>query len=330
VRSAAVTWLREQAMTPSMRRLLARLACEHGPMPSQDAADAWARKHTDGLIDAYPVDVTNPALLLTMATALLTRVTWITPFDVVGAAELGPGPFTSQVRRAMRARPGNGHRLALSDTEIGVVAVHHAEANGLHVVSVAADPETAAADVLDTAYRIAGGTPGGPVDLWDLPLGEGPAWTIAEEQALVHGDRDQVLVDVTVPAWSATSTHELVRLDPGLGFSAAGQVLAPLLHLDDFQVEAVQSAAARYHPEGFEAAAVTAVGMRAGAARLPGQSGVRRVARLRFGHPYAVVAVAAPTDWRQAGRTPWDGVPVFSAWVRSPEEPEARGIPDRR
>ena len=44
------------------------------------------------------------------------------------------------------------------------------------------------------------------------------------------------------------------------------------------------------------------------------RSGLLRTAMLRFGHPYAVVAVAQ-------GGGPWDGVPVFSAWITDPEEP---------
>jgi hypothetical protein len=41
------------------------------------------------------------------------------------------------------------------------------------------------------------------------------------------------------------------------------------------------------------------------------RQGVRRTAALRFGHPYAVVAVA------EGG--PWDGLPVFSGWVAEPD-----------
>jgi hypothetical protein len=53
----------------------------------------------------------------------------------------------------------------------------------------------------------------------------------------------------------------------------------------------------------------------------------RRVAELRFGHPYAVVAVA--TDPAAARRrpgsalSPWHGVPVFSAWVSEPDDAAA-------
>ena len=55
-----------------------------------------------------------------------------------------------------------------------------------------------------------------------------------------------------------------------------------------------------------------------------GPSGVVRIATLRFGHPFAVVAVAAddghPGDDATARPGPWHGMPVFSAWVTSPED----------
>ncbi|MCI4061131.1 hypothetical protein MRQ36_00505 [Micromonospora sp. R77] len=51
-----------------------------------------------------------------------------------------------------------------------------------------------------------------------------------------------------------------------------------------------------------------------------------RTAELRFGHPYAVVAVA--TDERRDGAGVWHGVPVFSAWVATPQEPSADDLAD--
>jgi hypothetical protein len=70
---------------------------------------------------------------------------------------------------------------------------------------------------------------------------------------------------------------------------------------------------ARYSRTGFEAAAATAVAA-ALAMRVPRQ-GLVRTAELRFGHPYAAVAVTA-------GAGPWHGLPVFSAWVADPSDAE--------
>ena len=53
----------------------------------------------------------------------------------------------------------------------------------------------------------------------------------------------------------------------------------------------------------------------------PGQI---RTAELRFGHPFAVVAVATSPQWpgkrHVPGRRLWRGLPVFSGWITQPEE----------
>ncbi|MCI4067113.1 hypothetical protein MRQ36_32920, partial [Micromonospora sp. R77] len=87
-------------------------------------------------------------------------------------------------------------------------------------------------------------------------------------------------------------------------------------------VEARQSALAHFGRYGFEAAAVTAAFALVSLA----PEGVARTAELRFGHPYAVVAVA--TDERRDGAGVWHGVPVFSAWVATPQEPSADDLAD--
>jgi hypothetical protein len=123
-----------------------------------------------------------------------------------------------------------------------------------------------------------------------------------------------------LPAWTARSSHPLRH--PDLGFPAVKNALAP--GPDPWQAR--QAAMARYSRTGFEAAAVSAFGV--ALSMRPRSS--RRVAELRFGHPYAVVAVAVDADADQAGQDgggPWHGVPVFSAWVAEPED-AADGGPD--
>ena len=107
-----------------------------------------------------------------------------------------------------------------------------------------------------------------------------------------------------LPAWSASSQLDLT--DPVLGFRAAKRALVP----GSDPWEASQAAMARYSRTGFEAAAVTAMAVLR-SARIPAR---HRHAELRFGHPYAVVALV------QDARTPWHGVPVFSAWVTDPDD----------
>lgn len=76
---------------------------------------------------------------------------------------------------------------------------------------------------------------------------------------------------------------------------------------------------ARFGRYGFEAAAVTGFATHDSEPA----AGVIRTADLRFGHPYAVVAVATDLEFDAYGRPmrgPWHGVPVFSGWVSQPED----------
>jgi hypothetical protein len=303
-----------------------------GPVPGQAELDAWARRQTLGLIDRFPVQ-NGRRLIWLLATALAARVSWERPFDLAPASALGPAsPWATALTRVLRTPhgpdngrvPGHDQFIAVTATA-GDVAVHAASArDGLLVVSVAAAAQVPAADVLSAAYdlgtALAAGRPVTRRSLFDLPLGEGPAWTITEERThtAAPGGREERCTAV-LPAWSAHSTLELT--DPRLGFATVRHALDPI---DPWQAR--QAAMARYTRIGFEAGAVTALAVALSA--VLGRPGVRRTAELRFGHPFAVVAVAdGNADPQDSDRTvpssPWHGLPVFSAWVADPEDATA-------
>jgi hypothetical protein len=291
-------------------------AVAHGDIPGQDALDRWAREHTLGLIERFPVLV-DAMTSLVLATAVATRVSWDQPFDLAPGSALGPAsPWARGLARVLRtpARPGGGHQAFIAVTpEAGDVAVHAGHARGgLLVVSVAADPGVPPAEVLAAAHRIAiARATGRPVpvrSLFDLPLGAGPLWYIRQD-TLPAGPVERC--DAVLPAWSAQTNVELS--DPRLGFGALAAGLAA-----GGSWRARQAAMARYSRVGFEAAAVTAFAVAVARLASPARS---RVAELRFGHPFAVVAVAIDEDGAVPG--PWHGVPVFSAWVTDPENADA-------
>ncbi|MGC4851261.1 hypothetical protein ACLQ3F_28865 [Micromonospora sp. DT15] len=301
---------------------------EVGALPDQAGLDAWAREHTLGLIETFPLTVESEVVFI-LASALATRVSWATPFDVADARALGANsPWAGQLRRALRS-PSGGHRCAIVSTaRAGDVIVHAAPAQttdgaGLVVLSVAAAPQVPPAEVLAIVYGLSAGVadgapPAGRRSLFDLPLGETPLWTLTEERVHTWArDGREERHNAVLPCWSARNDHDLTA--PALGFPAAASTLAAALALRINDFEARQTAVARFDRYGFEAAAVTGM---AGITSMPPE-GVARAAELRFGHPYAVVAVA--TDTRAGGVTgPWHGVPVFSAWVAEPEDvPEA-------
>ncbi len=305
VAAGAGAWVRPARETTRIRQWRAELpaAVDTGDIPSQEEIDRWAAERTFGLIERFPIDVSKDVVCL-LATALAARVSWEVPFEVVDAAALGPSRWPAGLRRVLRPPPGDPrHRQYLTHTDrAGTVGVHLTGARGGLLVGsvIAADAAAPASDVLAAAEEIvtAEARRAGSVtrlSLYDLPLGDGPVWSISEQ----HLGHDEVL-----------------------GFAAAARALAQALELGEWRYDARQVAMARYSAVGFEAAAVTglAVLMSAKVSR-PGR---RRVATLRFAHPFAVVAAAFDDHRAHASPAPtaWHGLPVFSAWVSKPTDAE--------
>lgn len=333
VRAAVAVWANEGWLGERYRQWAPTLAraVETGPIPSQVEADAWADRSTGGLIDTFPV-VLGPDTALVLASALATDVTWIEPFTEVAAAELG-GPFGARTETALDASGAHLQHLVATDAA-GIVAVHvAAAAAGLRVVSVLAAADVAPARVHRAALEVAAALPAvglgeAPVvDVFALPLGEGPAWTLDErviEVAGAAGDR-RVTHRSVLPAWSAQSDHDLADA-PGIdaAFVVLEGLLAPSARPGAF--DARQTAVAEFSREGFKAAAVTVIAMRAGFARLDPRTVTERVVTARFNRPYAVLAVADRITLDPSGmpvevdEPSWAGMPVFAAWVTEPRD----------
>jgi hypothetical protein len=306
VAAAAAVWGTQPAADPGWLASLPA-AVSQGEIPAQPELDAWAREHTFGLIDKFPLRITAQVYLV-LATALATKISWDCPFELAPGTELGrSSAWAGRLAHVLRSPQHPSHSALICATErAGDVAVHIGRARGgLLVASVIARTQIAPADVLATAYDLAIASALGQSlpqrSLFDLPLGDGPLWSVREETS--GGGASERCVAV-LPAWSASDEYDLA--DPRLGFAAAGAALG---HGDPWQAK--QAATAAYSRTGFEAAAVSAL-----AVRLAMLRGRRRMAELRFGHPYAVVAVTV--DERPGRHGPWHGVPVFSAWVTKP------------
>jgi hypothetical protein len=329
VAAGAGVWVRPARETARIKQWRAGLSAvvDTGDIPSQEDIDRWAAERTLGLIEQFPINLTDDVVCL-LASALATRVSWEVPFDVVDAAALSPSRWPA-LQRVLRPPPGARHRQYLAGTDrAGDVGVHLAAARGGLLVGsvIAADPAVPAGDVLAAAEQIvaAEARQRGSVtrlSLFDQPLGDGPAWSIGEQQvdtAAPGGLEEQVIC--VLPAWSARTDVDL-RGDEALGFAAAARVLAEALELAEWWYDARQAAMARYSAVGFEAAAVTGLAVLvSGKVSRPGR---RRTATVRFAHPFAVVA-AAFDDPRARHPSPvpsaWHGLPVFSAWVSEPTD----------
>jgi hypothetical protein len=275
-----------------------------GELPDQATVDRWAREHTFGLIDRFPLLVDAQTYLL-LATALATKVSWESPFDLRPGTALGGSWQLDQVL----ASPNHPSHTAFiaSTPNAGDVAVHVGRAQGgLVVLSVIAAPDVSRADVADAAHQLAIAVARNAEvsrrSLFDLPLGDAPLWSIREEQ-FAGGAAERI--QAVLPAWSASDTLDLS--DDRLGFDAAGHAIG-----GGDRWDARQAVTANYSRTGFEAAAVTAIAARM--AMRPRQL-TARVAELRFAHPYAVVAASATEP-----SSPWHGLPLFSAWITEPRD----------
>ncbi len=325
VAAAAAVWKASSAPpTPTFATWQQGLPSQvvSGELPDQAGLDRWARDHTFGLIDRFPIERT-PDLYLVLATALATRASWQQPFELALAASLGSGSlWADQVSQVLRTpdQPHGGYPARSAHVQFiavtpqaGDVAVHIAAAvDGMIVVSVAALPEVPASTVLAVAHSIgadyATGRQISRRNLSELPVGDAPCWQVREQSAAAD------TWTAVLPAWSARSDHDLAAA--GLGFGAAAHALSDSNDL----WEAKQAVQATYSRTGFEAAAVMGLGIRLSAMSL---SRPHRAAELRFGHPYAVVALTIDAgDGRPsaAQASPWHGLPVFSAWVAQPTE----------
>ncbi|PZM94312.1 MAG: hypothetical protein DIU79_09965 [Actinobacteria bacterium] len=300
---------------------------ERGPIPTQQEADEWTRDRTRGLIDRFPLELDRFTRFV-LSTVLATKVTWLEPFEVADARALWPDG-TPPVSRVLRAVPR--HHMSIVATSLGDVAVHAARsADGLMVVSVAAQPEAPPEAVIDVAYRVTEALVSSPHrlrtrSLFDLPLGESPLWVIKEESVFTPSGREEKY-EALLPAWTARTEHDLLKSDR-LGFGPAATAFVKKMGHDPSGVtmKSAQAAVASYGREGFSAGAVSAFAVAPIGAPLASQAGLRRTALLRFAGPYAVVAVATDPNWvigapiMPSGG--WHGLPLFSAWVTEYTEP---------
>ena len=329
LKAAIAVWVRIVDATRELAAWVERLpsAVESGFMPTQQHANEWVDRHTLGLIKQFPLAVDS--LRIALASALATRVSWKSPFDLVAASEhlSESSPWRGSVERVLWDKVAVNASLT-ETSAAGVVAVHEAVAQeGLTVISVSADPSVDRVAVLEAAHEIAAHIATGAqlprCSLFALPLGDGHSWTITErEKPSWHaGQQSERIAGVSLPAWHLNGELELKR---SARFAAvpALEVLRQLIGpRPDDQTEAKQVAVASFTRYGFQAAALTVFAVRASAVRNPNETGTERTAIVRFDHPYAAVAISGHPN-PPSRDTRFAGLPLFSAWIATPVEAE--------
>ncbi|GAB3832373.1 serpin family protein [Kribbella italica] len=281
--------------------------------PSVDKAnlDAWVADHTNGLIREMPLELT-PDLVLVLASALSLQTTWARP-------------FREQIKHVHEGDwAGSWHWLDRTDSDLDALRVHDDPVAGaLTVVTVAGDadvdvvlavasPEAPQADVLSALLAAIadpeGGRPGSAL-LRQAEQGQqvAPAVTLAQTTAPAPD------LTLALPSFSVSADHDLLALRSLFGLTAVTTDPGDQGHFsaispDPLAVgQANQSVLARFHATGFEAAAITAIGMTRAAALRP--SSPRLAVALT--QPFAFTAVHRPT-----------GLPVVTGWIQTPTEPE--------
>ena len=339
LRAAMALWMRSADRSTPVVEWSASLpaAIERGPTPSQQEADAWVTRQTGGLITCFPVEVT-PLDRLVLVSALATKVSWAEYFCLEPAPVYlrQSSPWQRQVTQVLVDYVPSPFTMVATTEAAGVVAAHFAlGAEDLGVLSVAAGPTIPRQQVFEAAHELArqfrnDTVSAARVSLFDLPVGDGDSWQIAEEEipAREEGWHEERIEYTVLPTWRSESELDLTAST----LFGAEPALAALLALIGSSPEgdipkAAQSAVASFTPTGFEAGVASALGIELGDTgwQTPTHRGLRRRGRLYFDHPYAAIALAGTaSDFRRtrAGHSDSFCLPIFSAWIETPVQPE--------
>ncbi|SDK69913.1 hypothetical protein SAMN05428985_105342 [Nocardioides sp. YR527] len=255
------------------------------PLPGQAGLDAWADEHTRGLIKEFPLEI-DAQTLIVLASALVVTPRWS---ERLGEDDEGLLLLES------------GFQAVVETDAAGLVAIACPPSeDGISVYSVIAADGVAAADVWQASEEVVRRIDAGEVRNHAFEAqGAGHAWTVQE--VTVFGGATADRWRSHLPEWSLEDRHDLSAA-PGVAEIARGVMAAVE---EETEAVCVQKAVASYDREGFKAAAVTGMMVRAAAAA-PRETKVRQI-DLRFDRPHAVVAIA------RGGA--WEGIPLFGSWV---------------
>lgn len=259
------------------------------PVRDRAALDAWAARHTDGLIEAMPVALgEDTELVLAAAQAVGTQ--WLQPFQE-GVAQPESGPWAGRELASLSRRTALLDRVAVAETAHGPLTVLKVLGDtGVDVHLLLGTAELTAGQVLSGGVDVlAGRCPVVPGDR--LMYGAvGPGLTVEN----VRSSSREPQLDVTTVPFELRAEHDLLASARLFGLAAAANVTAG--HFDGISPDplavgsARQAARASFTALGFRAASVTAVEMYAGGIPAPPPHLVRRIEAV-FDRPFGFLAV---------------------------------------
>ncbi|MEV7579506.1 serpin family protein [Streptomyces erythrochromogenes] len=270
--------------------------------------DGWASDRTGGLIERMPVTLRQDTRLV-LASALALTLKWAEPFREFPGRP-SEGPWAGRALRQLSRTTSSLDPVRVAEGAAGPVTaltVAGAGDTDLDVHLLLGAPAAPAADVLATGVAAACGalpSVAGPA----LPDGTpGPGLAIATVEAFGPQPR----LSVSTAAFSLSAEHDLLEDAALFGLLTATDGARghfPGISAEPLAIgSARQSAVARFHAAGFEAAAVTAIAARPGGA--PRQPVHRaRHAEVRLDRPFGFLAVHRTS-----------GLVLAAGWVTDPD-----------
>lgn len=227
-------------------------------LTDQGALDRWAASQTDGLIDRFPLDIDKGSVLV-LASALAARVRWKTPFessprvtgDTWSSDDMGPPDrqWLSRTTSDLRAA------TVLDGTVTRVVVEGDGDVD-VHLLMGGRQP----AAVLGAGLRALSGQ--ARVRRAAVAGGGGPGLTVRRVQSVDLHNR----LNLSLPSFEVTARHDLLEhpelFGLGLVTDRLTSHLPGLSPVPLYVAKGAQEVVARFFAEGFEAAAVTALGGR--------------------------------------------------------------------
>ena len=277
-----------------------------GALTDQAALDRWADEQTGGLIDKFPLEITQETLLV-LASALTTRVRWRTPFEgyprVRGETWRPDDPGPADQQSLSRTTSNLSIAAVLDDVVTRVVV----EGDGDVDVHLLLGTDQSPAEILGAGLRELSGQ--AQVRLAADTGGRGgPGLTVEQ----LKSARPKDMLELSLPSFEIKSKHNVLANRDLFGLRLLSTSASHLPRLSPIPLAisgGAQDVLARFFAEGFEAAAVTAFGAVTGAlSELPYD--VTYVS-VDFDRPFGFLAVHRPSR-----------LAVVAGWVKSPFQPD--------
>ncbi|WP_425424209.1 proteinase inhibitor I4 serpin [Streptomyces chattanoogensis] len=259
------------------------------PAADRKCLDAWAERHTGGLIRSMPV-VLDEDTELVLAAAQTVRTRWLRPFH---ETEMVPdsGPWQGRYLLGLCRTTSLPDRVAVAETPSGPVTVLKVLGDtGVDVHLVMGTPDMTPSQVLCNGIGTLSAI-GAPVPGDRLPFGEaGPGLRVSTERSRTP----EPVLDVRTVPFRLEADHDLLERPALFGLSAAMDRSRG--HFPEVSPEPLAIGSARqaslsvFDAEGFESASVTAFGALAAGVPPPPRYTVRRIEAV-FDRPFGFLTV---------------------------------------